>query len=304
MNLAEQKILVIGAHGMLGHDVISSFKKIGSELLISDLRSESLLDLPCMALDIVNTKRVREALNDLKPNVVINCAAFTAVDKAEVEQDTAFAINARGPGNLATSCKECGASLVHFSTDYVFGGEGIDGRTTPFTESDTPSPRGIYAQSKRYGEELVKNILPDDHLMIRTSWLHGVHGPNFVSTILNIEKDEIKVVNDQAGSPTWSPFLVQTMASLLEKEARGIFHVTSRGNITWYDFAVEILRQANKKVNVLAQDTKELNRPAPRPRFSTLALSKVESFLGKPCIDWKEGVKQHLAALAMLSEAN
>ena len=160
-------------------------------------------------------------------------------------------------------------------------------------------PCGVYGHSKRFGDELVSRILPNHSLIIRTSWLHGVHGPNFIDSILRFAKqrEEIRVVNDQTGSPTWSSWLAEIMLALLMKDARGVFNATSRGDITWFDFATEIVRLAGLQTRVLPQTTEELNRPAPRPVYSTLELSKLEAFLGKPCIDWKEGVAAHMALL-------
>ncbi len=279
---------------MLAQDIIPLLQSSEAQLMLTDVSPGEI----SVALDIVNPKSVREVIREFEPQWVINCAAFTAVDDAEINQESAFAVNARGPGNIASAVKDIGGRLVHFSSDYVFGGEGSPSGV-PFTEEDTPIPCGIYGQSKRYGDELVKSILPDKHLIIRPSWLHGINGPSFVATMLKLgkERESIKVVNDQIGSPTWSSWLANVVVQLMEREASGVFHATSKGNISWYDFAKEIFKQANIEVEVLPQSTEELNRLAPRPSYSTLSVDKLEVFLGKPCISWKQGLREHLEQL-------
>ncbi len=300
MAYSNKRVLVTGAGGMLAHDVAERLSVLGANLLLVDIREVSVGSAKVSRLDITDLAQVSEFVEREKPALIINCAAYTAVDDAEKNLDRAFSINAIGPRNLALAAKSVGAVLVHFSTDYVFGNACVAGKARkPFSETDEPQPCGVYGQSKRMGDELVQAILPDHHLLLRTSWLHGAHGPNFIATILKLagEREMIKVVDDQIGSPTWSGWLADVLVRLLKRDARGTFHVSSRGNVSWFEFAREILRQAGLPTRVLPQTTEQLGRPAPRPPFSTFDVSKLESFLGEPCISWQEGIRRHLQAI-------
>lgn len=314
MNLSGKKIFLTGGMGMLASDLIPLLLAEGAELTITDQLTGQRAGQEVLSLDITQVKDVLEAVKEVSPAWVINCAAYTKVDQAETQSELAFLVNGRGVGNLAEAALLTKSTLVHLSTDYVFGGSGADTpRHVPYREEDVPAPCGVYGHSKRYGEELILEMIPDRHLMVRTAWLHGKFGPNFVSTMLRLGKEavdrkapersdaqakkEIKVVNDQVGSPTYSRWLARTMIELLKREARGTYHVTSKGNISWFDFAKEIFAQAGLEVTVVPQSTEELGRPAERPAFSTLDLTKVESFLDMPCITWQEGIREHLKAL-------
>lgn len=301
MNLAGKKILITGSHGMLARDLIPLLVDAGCKLELTDLRTGEIDNIKVDCLNITNLRQVREAVESFLPHWIINCAAYTAVDQSESAQEEAFNVNAIGPANLAKAAKDFGSYLLHISTDYVFGRSTVarnDHR--PFTEDDIPDPCGIYGQSKRFGDELVLSLLPERSLIVRTSWLHGVNGPNFVNTILKIAKDkeEIKVVDDQIGSPTWSGWLSEVIVELLKRQVCGVYNVTSRGNISWFDFAKEIVTQSGLKTVVVPQATSELNRPAPRPAFSTLDISKLEKLLGRRCISWQDGLASHLRVLS------
>lgn len=300
MALSNKRVLVTGAGGMLAHDIVERLSAAGASLILTDVRESSVGSAQVMRLDITNAAQVAEFVERERPAIIVNCAAYTAVDDAEKNLDLAIAINSIGPRNLALAAKGIGGMLVHFSTDYVFGNACAAGKARkPFTETDEPQPCGAYGQSKRLGDELVQAILPDNHLIVRTSWLHGAHGPNFVATILKLagEREVIKVVDDQIGSPTWAGWLAEVVVRLLKRDARGVFHVSSRGNVSWFEFAREILRQAGLPTRVLPQTTEQLGRPAPRPPYSTFDVGKLESFLGEPCISWQEGIRRHLQAI-------
>jgi len=280
---------------MLAGDLVPQLREAGAKLCLTDQRSGSRDGLNIEALDITDRSALKERIGSFGPEWIVNCAAYTQVDKAETDYNTAFEVNAAAVEGLARCAKETNAMLLHVSTDYVFGAGTAK---IPLSETDTPKPCGIYGHSKRYGEDLLLNILPDHSLLIRTSWLHGIHGPNFVDTMLNLskEKTSLKVVNDQFGSPTWTGWLATVIVKLIIRNAKGIYHASSRGNITWFDFAKEIFRQAHVAMEVLPQTTEELNRPAPRPPFSVLDVSKLERLLGEVCISWQDCVAKHLTA--------
>jgi dTDP-4-dehydrorhamnose reductase len=285
---------------MLAGDLLPELLASGCQVTLVDKLGGDSHGFPVRTLDITDAEAVYQVVSETAPHWIVNCAAFTAVDDAEAKQELAFAVNAEGPRVLAQTAKSLGTRLLHISTDYVLGGDLQYGESRePYTENAVPRPCGVYGSSKLAGERAIHEILPESSLIVRTSWLHGVHGPNFINTMLRLsaEREEIKVVNDQRGSPTWAGWLSTVMIRLMERDARGIYHASSRGNITWYDFAKEVFRQAGKSVRVLPQTSKELGRPAPRPAYSTFSLAKLESFLGEPCISFQEGIQRHLSRL-------
>lgn len=284
---------------MLGIDVCSALRQQSIQLTQADSRIDAQAPAETVRCDITSAGNVRDLIFDTKPDWVVNCAAYTAVDKAEEDRDIAFLVNATGPANIAQAVKASGGRMLHVSTDYVFGAAtSVDGRRRPFREDDMPHPCGIYGHSKRDGDDLVLSILADRALLLRTSWLHGIHGPNFVDTILkySAERTELTVVDDQIGSPTFAGWLAGVISALIERDASGIFHATSRGGISWYDFAEGICARAGRVVTLIRQSTAELNRPAPRPAYSVLDTSKLENFLGEACWDWQRGLEEHLKA--------
>ncbi len=290
---------------MLAGDLVPQLAAAGVELELVDVRRGQRAGRTINALDITDEKAAKKAIQSAKPNWIVNCAAYTQVDNAEKEYDAAFNVNAAAVGSLARIAREARIPMMHISTDYVFGGAkaGSEHRS-PIAEDAPLSPCGIYGQSKRFGEDLLQSILPEQHLLVRTSWLHGIHGPNFIDTMLRLagEKTSLKVVNDQHGSPTWTGWLASTLVKLLAKNARGVYHASSRGNITWFDFAKEIFHQAQLPMEILPQTSAELNRPAPRPPYSVLDVTKIERALGEVCISWQECIAQHLAARAAAEE--
>lgn len=289
---------------MLGQDICKSLSiKEAIEVIQScQPGTESPEDSPEIApLDICDQREVESFFEKHQPDCLINCAAYTAVDKAETEADLAYLVNETGVKNLALSAKKTGARLVHFSTDYVFGGEGQTGAQSErhaFLESDAVSACGVYGASKLAGEVSVLDTLPDSSLIIRTSWLHGNTGPNFIDTMLRLarERDVIKVVNDQFGSPTYTRWLADTTVQLIENAANGVFHASSEGAISWFDFAKEVFSQEGIQVDLQTQSTEESGRPAPRPAWSVLSKNKLIETLGhQSCPGWKEMISMHLA---------
>jgi dTDP-4-dehydrorhamnose reductase len=252
------KIALCGAGGMLATDLIEVCQQQGHEIT----------GLTIDDLDITKISDVRTKLTELKPDAIINAAAFTNVDGCEANPDVAYQVNCVGPRNLAIVAEELGAALVHVSTDYVFGGTG----TEPYREYDSVNPKSVYGKSKLDGEIMVRSLC-HRHFIVRTAWLFGIHGNNFVRTMLKLAKDRdvLEVVNDQLGSPTYSLDLATAIASLLAASTYGTYHITNSGQCTWYDFTREILRQSgNAHVRVEPMTTEQLNRPADRPRYSVM----------------------------------
>ncbi|MFN8392180.1 MAG: dTDP-4-dehydrorhamnose reductase [Bdellovibrionota bacterium] len=305
MALSGKKILVLGSSGMLAGDLIPSLERNSADVELADLRQTGAFAHRIRSVDITDLAACKQLLHELRPLWVVNCAAYTAVDQAETQYGPALDVNAVGVANIAHAAREVHANVVHFSTDYVFGGDSVSpehgatrAEARPHREDDRRAPCGLYGHSKRLGEDLLTALLPNNHLLLRTSWLHGVAGPNFVDTMLRLGKElpQLKVVNDQTGSPTWTGWLAQVTTKLLQKDVRGTYHASSRGGITWYDFAREIFRQAGLTVDVQPQSTAELGRPAPRPKYSVLDVGKLEKVLGEVCISWQDCVSEHLRA--------
>jgi dTDP-4-dehydrorhamnose reductase len=250
------RIAVIGAGGMLGTDLMSVLAPSGPT---GFTKSE---------LDITDAVAVTEALVGF--DVVVNAAAYTKVDDAESHSDLAFAVNARGPLNIARACATHGQRLIHVSTDYVFHGTA----TTPYAEDHPANPQSVYGASKAEGENNVRTVLPESSVIVRTAWLYGHGGPNFVATMLKLaeSRDTVSVVTDQIGQPTWSHDLAGMIASLIDSPVRsGIFHGTSAGQASWYDFAQTIFEAAGlDPQRVLPTTSESFLRPAPRPAWSVL----------------------------------
>jgi dTDP-4-dehydrorhamnose reductase len=274
---------------MLGHDVCSIAERAGHEPVAVDLPE----------LDILDTAAVRVFLEDRQPEAIVNCAAWTDVDGAETHREQAHAVNAEGAGNLARAAAAVEIPLLHISTDYVFDGHApldSEGRKRAYVESDPTGPSSVYGQSKLAGEQQVLAASPR-HAVVRTAWLYGLHGRNFVDTMLRLadEREAVQVVDDQVGSPTWSGHLAPAVLGLLEREVRGLVHLTGTGAISWNGFAGEIFRQAERGCRVEAVSSAQMARPAPRPAWSVLE-SEREDVLPMP--DWRDGLAGYLAARA------
>lgn len=280
-----RRILVIGAKGMLGRDLV--------EVLRSSLRSDELFGWDIDEIDITEENETATKIESLQPKMVINVAAYTDVDGCELHEEKAFAINAEGMRHVALGAKRCGAKAVYLSTDYIFDGK----KGKPYLEDDPPHPMNVYGRSKLKGEQYVQELVKDA-LVVRTQWLYGKYGNNFVASILRQarEKEVLSVVNDQIGSPTYTVDLSKAISLLIQREARGIFHVANSNLCTWYDYAQRILTLSGiKGVKVLPISSKELNRPAPRPSYSALDTQKLKREAGMTLRPWFEALKDYLS---------
>jgi len=285
------RILITGGQGMLAKQLAPLLLAEGYEV---DLTSKKSVSTP---LDITDESAVNDSLNRFEPEFLVNCAAYTAVDKAEAELSSALSVNALGPKNLAIACRARGIKLIQISTDYVYGGERP---RRPVREGDLTVPCGAYGYSKFLGDEFVSSLYSEGSMILRTSWLHGSQGPNFVHTMLKLfkERDQVKVVNDQFGTPTWVGFLCQNILGALRTFTPGLYHAANAGECSWFEFATKIRDLSGLSCNVLPQSTSELARPAPRPAYSALNSTKLENLLGVTCQTWEEGLKEHLEILA------
>ena len=281
------RLLLTGANGMLAHDVRRVAERAGHELV--------LVDLP--ELDIVDESAVNTFFERERPEVSINCAAWTDVDGAETQRDLAHAVNADGAGNVARAAARMGTPLLHISTDYVFdGAPPLDGagRSRPYVESDPTGPRSVYGTSKLEGERQVL-AASVEHTVVRTSWLYGVDGRNFADTMLRLagEREAVQVVDDQIGCPTWSGHLAPALLGLLERQVRGLVHLAGAGAVSWNGFAQEIFRQAEVACRVEAATSEQMARPAPRPAYSVLESERSDVL---PMPPWQDGLAGYLAA--------
>jgi dTDP-4-dehydrorhamnose reductase len=278
------KILLIGARGMLGRD-LQPILSVQHEVIGKDIQD----------LDITDPAQTQKAVGALQPQTVINAAAFTDVDGCESQKGRAFAVNAEGAGHVARACRQAGARLIHLSTDYVFDGTS----RVPYTEEASPHPLNVYGESKLQGEKAVQEA-GGNQLILRTAWLYGKHGGNFVDTILRLasQQEELRVVDDQRGSPTFTRDLSRAIARLMDKDVRGILHVTNSGACSWFEFARRILAlkpPPRRPVRILPIPSSELTRPAKRPAFSVLDCSRFEKEVGARMRTWERGLEEYLS---------
>jgi len=280
------KLLVTGAAGMLGHDVMLAAGNAGHEV-IGFGRTE---------LDVTDAEAVSAKLEAERPGVVINCAAWTDVDGAEEAEAEATAVNGEGAGNVAAAAAEVGAAVLYVSSDYVFDGS----KGAPYVETDQTAPLSAYGRGKLAGEEATA-AANKRHFVVRSSWLFGIGGSNFVETMLRLAatQNEVLVVRDQVGSPTYTWHLAYGIVRLIEGVEFGIHHMAAGGACSWYDFAREIFEQAKVECRVLSATTDMLGRPAPRPAFSALE-SQREHAIELP--DWHDGLAAYLAQRASEKE--
>jgi dTDP-4-dehydrorhamnose reductase len=276
------KLLITGAAGQLGQALVECGGRQGWEVVATDVPE----------LDITDPQAVWGELSRQRPEVVINAAAATRVDDLESDPDEALRVNALGPRNLAVACRRLGIKLVHLSTDYVFDGA----KPGPYVEWDATGPLSVYGRSKLLGEEWVRQQCPD-HFIVRTAWLYGLPGPNFVTAILARARNlvpggELKVVHDQRGTPTSTLALAPQLLALAATEAFGTYHATCQGETTWYEFACLILAAAGITVRVTPCTTEEFPRPAPRPANSILA-NRLLQVAGLDCMPaWQTAYQQ------------
>lgn len=281
------KVLVTGAQGQLGIDVVDVFSQIGHEV-ISCGREE---------LDITDMDNSQRVIMHHSPDIIIHCAAYTAVDAAETDIDGAYLVNTVGTRNIALASESVGAKLVYISTDYVFNGQA----DRPYHEYDNTDPQSIYGKSKRAGELLVQE-LTTKWFVVRTSWMFGLHGNNFVKTMLRLgrENRQLQVVNDQKGSPTYTKDVVHFLVNLTASEKYGVYHASNSGACTWYEFTKAIFEDAHRVLGVSLAATLEpcatdqFPRPAPRPSNSVLEHVAIRTNGFDELPHWRDGLRQFL----------
>ncbi|CUU46361.1 dTDP-4-dehydrorhamnose reductase [Clostridium beijerinckii] len=290
------KILITGCNGQLGNELQSIIKSGKAEIneVSENIRKSEIVALDVEELDITNLTQVREILNDVRPDVVINCAAATNVDGCEGNEDFAFRVNSIGPRNLAIICEEIGAKLVQVSTDYVFSGVS----NKPLTEYDLTAPYSVYGKTKLLGEQYVQQFC-SKYFIVRTAWLYGYIGKNFVYTMMRLgkEKDIIKVVDDQRGSPTHANDLAYHILKLIETEEYGIYHCTGKGECTWYEFAKMIIELSGERCEVKPCTSEEYVTPAKRPEYSSLDNMMFRNTVGDEMRDWKDAIKSFITTV-------
>lgn len=295
------RILLLGAQGQVGQELQKTLAPLG-ELTAA---GKETIDLSAPA-------QLREGIGAIQPKVIVNAAAYTAVDRAETEADLAQLVNAKAPTQLAEIAQELGALLVHISTDYVFDGT----QSRPYTELDATHPQSVYGHSKYAGEQGIRQAC-DHHLILRTAWVYGTQGKgNFVKTMLRLgaERPEVRVVEDQVGTPTWAKDIADAIATLIrhwssldtaaQTPMYGTYHFTNRGVASWYDLAVAIFSEAKtlglplQIERILPITTPEYPLPAPRPAYSVLSNSKITPILGQPAPHWRQSLRQMLQEFA------
>ncbi|WP_460119037.1 dTDP-4-dehydrorhamnose reductase [Pseudomonas sp. S2_C03] len=288
------RILISGQHGQVSTELQHHLKTLGELVVLG--RTE---------FDLTNPQQLRQQVRRVRPDLIINAAAYTAVDQAENESQIAFAINATAPGILAEEAAQLGIALIHYSTDYVFDGN----KSTPYNEDDAPNPLGVYGQSKLAGEQAITAV-QGQHLILRTSWVYSNHGRNFLLTMQRLlqEKPELRVVADQIGAPTWAGTIAQSTRALIERwqagqsGAWGTYHLTAQGETSWFGFAQAIgdaLRAQGKAcANLLPIPSSDYPTPATRPLNSRLDGQRLQREWGVSQPDWQTALRECLAAQA------
>lgn len=289
------RILVTGKAGQVGTELAGALAPLGEVVALDRIE-----------LDLTDAQAIRATVREVKPHVIVNAAAHTAVDRAEAEPELALAVNGIAPGILAEEARACGAWLVHYSTDYVFDG----GKVGPYTEDDLPNPLGVYGKTKLAGERAIQ-ATGGSHLILRTSWVYGARGRNFYLTIrrLAAERDELKIVSDQVGAPTWCRDIARATASMLERirktpsqEANalsGTYNLTAEGSCSWHGFASAIVEEATpagRKPRVVSIPTSEYPTPAARPLNSVLTHEKLKQTFGITLPNWRDSLRACVAA--------
>jgi len=279
------KVMIIGSEGMLGHDLVDILSK-----------ENEINTTTIYTLDITDIEKTIKTVQEINPDVVVHAAAFTDVDGSESKADLAYKVNSLGTRNVAVACKEIDSAMVYICTDYVFDGT----KGSSYYEYDQTNPQSIYGKTKLAGEIYIRDILSKFYI-VRTSWLYGRHGPNFVKTMLDLAKttDKISVVNDQIGSPTYTVDLATAIAELIKKPLYGIYHITNSEHCSWYEFAREIFDVAGIEVDLTPVKTEEFPRPAPRPKYSVLENYnwKMEGF--NKIRSYKEALKDYMKLLQL-----
>jgi dTDP-4-dehydrorhamnose reductase len=276
---------MLGAKGMLGRDLM--------EVLQSSLPGDQVVGWDIEEVDIQRKDESVTKIEKLRPEIVIHIAAYTDVDGCELNKEKAFSVNGEGTKHVALAASKCRAKMVYLSTDYVFDGE----KREPYVESDAPRPLNVYGHSKLQGEQYVQTFV-NDFLIIRTQWLYGLFGKNFVSSVLRQagEKSMLSIVDDQTGSPTYTVDLSRAISTLIQSDAQGIFHVANSGLCTWYTLGQTVLKLSGvSRVRVTPISSRELGRPAARPSYSVLGCQKLEEETGLTMRPWDEALKDYLS---------
>ena len=276
------KILITGAKGMLARDIVSALEP-NNELALADIDE----------FDICQRDDVFSFIGLYRPELVIHCAAYTNVDKAEDEKELVYKINGKGTKNIAEACNVSNIKMLYISTDYVFDGS----KGTPYTTDDDCflKPLNVYGKSKLLGEEHVKNIC-DKYFIVRTSWLYGKGGKNFVSTMLKLAEthDTVRVVSDQIGRPTYAPHLSHAISKLIQTDSYGVYHISNGGQCSWYEFAKEIFDMADIDIKVEPVTSEQYGIKALRPAYSVMDLTKIEKILGYKMPGWQSGLREYI----------
>ncbi len=278
-------IVITGAGGMLAYALKQTLGARG--LTFSAVTRQEW--------DITDAPQVELMFEDYRPTLVLNCAAYTKVDLAEKETDVANKVNGEGPGNLATLCRKHGAKLVHYSTDYVFDGT----LRRPLRPNDPVGPQSAYGESKLLGEQAIQRAAGLDYLILRTAWLYGPNGPNFVKTMVNVATagKPLRVLNDQVGTPTYTLDLAAATLDLLDRDARGVWHLSNAGQTNWFDFARAIFKEwgMTPDLQPTTSDAWKAQRPesATRPAYSVLDLTPFETLVGRPMRDWRDALRAY-----------
>ena len=288
------KILITGSKGQLGNELqkIVSTGKAEIGAVSEEIKNAEVFAMDVDILDITNLEQVKKVLNEVKPDVVINCAAATNVDGCEANQDLAFKINSLGPRNLAMVAEELGAKIVQVSTDYVFSGVG----EAPLKECDLVAPVSVYGKTKLLGEEFVRDF-STKYYIVRTAWLYGYVGHNFVYTMMKLGKDRdtLNVVNDQLGNPTHANDLAYHILKLIQTEEYGVYHCTGKGECSWYNFASEIMKLSGRNCTVNPCTSEEYKSMYPnsadRPAYSSLDNMMLRCTIGDEMRNWKDALK-------------
>jgi dTDP-4-dehydrorhamnose reductase len=290
------KILILGSKGQLGSELQDILKSGRADLgeISENIKKSKVIAMDLNELDITNLQQVKEKINTLKPEVVINCAAATNVDKCEIDRETAFKVNSIGPRNLAIACEEIGAKIVQVSTDYVFSGSS----KIPLAEYDLTCPCNVYGKTKLLGENYIREF-SSKYFIIRTAWLYGYEGNNFVYTIRKLAKDKefIKVVNDQKGNPTNANDLAYHILKIITTDEYGIYHCTGKGECTWHEFAKLIIELSGEKCEVRPCTSEEYKTIAKRPQYSSMDNMMLRNTVGDEMRTWEDALKSFINKL-------
>ena len=278
------KVLVTGVKGQLGYDVVKELKKRGHQPIGVD-REE---------MDLIDSEAIRSFIMDLKPEAIIHCAAYTAVDKAEEDVELCYQINAEAVKVIAECAKELDVKMIYISTDYVFDGT----KEGEYVETDLPNPINVYGASKLKGEQYVQDLL-EKYYIVRISWVFGVNGNNFIKTMrrLGSERDELNIINDQVGSPTYTADLAPLLVDMMETDKYGIYHATNEGTCSWYEFANEIFKQSNIEVQTSPITTNQYPTAAKRPMNSKMSKAKLKESGFKSLATWEKALEDYILQL-------